>query len=98
MAQANENKRASYLASWRDEIDSGALYRALSEVEDNAELGRVYARLAEIEEHASFWEGKLKEAGGEVPPRSVGWRSSVLAMLARRFGPQLVVPTIERLS
>ena len=38
------------------------------------------------EEHAAFWEEKLKEAGLKVPPRQVGWRSRMLAMLARRFG------------
>jgi hypothetical protein len=72
LAQTNEDKRSSYLASWQDEIESAALYRALSEAENNPGLVRVYARLAEVEEeHATFWEEKLKKAGQEVPP--AGW-------------------------
>jgi VIT1/CCC1 family predicted Fe2+/Mn2+ transporter len=95
LAQTNGDKRLSYLEGWQDEIESAALYRALSEAENNPELSRVYARLAEVEEeHATFWEKRLKEAGHEVPPRRMGWRSRTLAMLARRFGPQLVVPTV----
>lgn len=99
LVQKSEATTNSYLASWQDEIDSAALYRALSETEENPELSRVYARLAEVEEeHATFWEEKLREAGQEIPPRRVGWRSRTLAMLARRFGPQLVVPTISSLE
>lgn len=97
--QKSEATTNSYLASWQDEIDSAALYRALSETEENPELSRVYARLAEVEEeHATFWEEMLREAGQEIPPRRVGWRSRTLAMLARRFGPQLVAPTISSLE
>jgi hypothetical protein len=97
--EKSEAMTNSYLASWQDEIDSAALYRALSETEENPELSRVYTRLAEVEEeHATFWEEKLREAGQEILPRRVGWRSRTLAMLARRFGPQLVVPTISSLE
>jgi VIT1/CCC1 family predicted Fe2+/Mn2+ transporter len=99
LTQSNEDKRSSYLASWQDEVDSAALYRALSEAEDNPELSRVYARLADVEEeHAVFWEERLKEAGREVPPRTVGWRSRTLAMLARRFGTQFVIPTVSSME
>jgi vacuolar iron transporter family protein len=88
--EKSEDRATAYLTSRQDEIDSAALYRLLSEVEDNPEVGRVYARLAEVEEeHAAFWEGRLKAAGQRVPPRGVGWRSRTLAVLARRFGPQL---------
>jgi VIT1/CCC1 family predicted Fe2+/Mn2+ transporter len=97
--EKSEDGLTAYLTSWQDEIDSAALYRALSEAEENPELAQVYARLAEVEEeHAAFWEEKLREAGQEVPPRRVGWRSRTLAMLARRFGPQLVVPTISSME
>jgi VIT1/CCC1 family predicted Fe2+/Mn2+ transporter len=97
--EKSEDGLTAYLTSRQDEIDSAALYRALSEAEENPELAQVYARLAEVEEeHAAFWEEKLREAGQEVPPRRVGWRSRTLAMLARRFGPQLVVPTISSME
>lgn len=97
--EKSEDGLTAYLTSRQDEIDSAALYRVLSEAEENPELAQVYARLAEVEkEHAAFWEEKLREAGQEVPPRRVGWRSRTLAMLARRFGPQLVVPTISSME
>jgi VIT1/CCC1 family predicted Fe2+/Mn2+ transporter len=99
LAQTNEEKTSTYLASWQDEVDSAALYRALSEAENNPGLVQVYARLAEVEEeHAAFWEEKLKEAGLAVLPRKVGWRSRTLAMLARRFGPQFVIPTVSSME
>jgi VIT1/CCC1 family predicted Fe2+/Mn2+ transporter len=70
--EKGEARTAAYRANLQDEIDSAALYRELSEAEENPELGRVYARLAEVEkEHAAFWEEKLREAGQEVPPRRV---------------------------
>jgi rubrerythrin len=60
--EKGEARTAAYRANLQDEIDSAALYRALSEVEDNPELARVYGRLAAVEEeHASFWEEKLRE-------------------------------------
>lgn len=97
--EESEARRSSYLANLRDEVDSAALYRTLSEVEESPELGRVYARLAEVEEeHAAFWEEKLRDTGEEVPPRRVGWRSRTLAVLARRFGPQFVVPTVSSME
>jgi VIT1/CCC1 family predicted Fe2+/Mn2+ transporter len=99
LAQTDEDKRAAYLANWQDEIDSAALYRALCEAEDDPGLARVYARLAEVEEeHATFFEERLRQIGVEVPPRKVGWRTRTLAMLARRFGPQLVIPTVNSME
>ena len=50
LVEKSEAMTNSYLASWKDEIDSAALYRALSETEENPELSRVYARLADVEE------------------------------------------------
>jgi hypothetical protein len=53
-----------YLANWRDEIDSAALYRALADLESDPRLADVYRRLAAAEErHAGFWEEKLRAAG-----------------------------------
>ena len=85
-----------YRANWQDEVDSAALYRVLAEVEEEQDLAEVYRRLAEAEEkHADFWEKKLEEAGEPVAGRRVGWRTHVLGWLARRFGSQFVLPTIN---
>lgn len=84
-----------YRSNWQDEVDSAALYRTLAEVERQEQLADVYSRLADTEErHAAFWEKKMEEAGEQVPERHVGWRTRALGWLARRFGPQLVLPTI----
>jgi vacuolar iron transporter family protein len=97
--EKSEARTATYRVNRKDELDSAALYRALSEAEESPELAQVYTRLAEVEEeHAAFWEERLRQAGQEVPPHRVGWRSRTLAILARRFGPQLVVPTISSME
>ena len=52
---AAETRR--YLANWRDEIDSQALYGALADLESEPRLAEVYRRLAATEgRHAAFWK------------------------------------------
>ena len=95
--ESSDRKR--YLVNWRDEIDSAALYRALAELESDPRLADVYRRLAAAEErHAGFWEGKLRAAGARVPERRPGWRARLLIAFARRFGTQLVLPTLNDLE
>src|SRR2546425_2686852 len=84
-----------YLENWRDEIDCAAAYRARWAAEADPRLGKVYAILAAMEEaHIAFWEDRLRKAGASVPRRRPSWRSRVLGGIARRFGPELVLPTI----
>ena len=88
-----------YRVNWQDEIDSAALYRALADVEDSTQVAEVYRRLAAAEErHAGFWEERMRAAGHEPPARKVGWRTRLLAAIARRFGTQLVLPTLDALE
>ena len=62
-------------------------------------MAEVYRRLAATEErHAGFWEEKLRAAGGTVPARRPGWRPRLLIAVARRFGTQLVLPTLGDLE
>jgi VIT1/CCC1 family predicted Fe2+/Mn2+ transporter len=90
---------ARYRANWQDEVDSIALYNVVAEVEPQPQLAEVYRKLAAVEErHAQFWEERLKAAGQPIPARRPGWRSRVLAKLARRFGPRFVLPTIAGLE
>jgi VIT1/CCC1 family predicted Fe2+/Mn2+ transporter len=87
------------LANWQDEIDSAALYRALGELESDERVAEVYRRLAATEErHAAFWEERLRAGGLPVPPRRPGWRTRLLIAVARRFGTQLVLPTLNDLE
>jgi vacuolar iron transporter family protein len=88
-----------YRASWQDEIESAALYTAIAQVEAQPQLAELYRRLAAVEQqHAQFWEARLRAAGQPVPPPRLGWRTRTLIWLARRFGPQLVLPTITTLE
>lgn len=84
-----------YRANLQHEIDSAALYKALAEVEGQPELAVVYRQLAETEEtHARYWEEKLRQAGLPVPAWRPSWQARLLGWLARRFGPQFVLPTL----
>lgn len=97
MTESGDVRR--YRANLQGEIDGAALYRALADAEAQPQLAEVYRRLAGVEErHAAAWEERLRAAGGGVPPRRAGWRTRALAWLARRFGPQVVLPTVASLE
>ncbi len=86
---------ARYRENRQDEINSAALYRTLAALEPQQQLSQIYERLATVEErHARFWERHLRAAGESVPPPQPSWRARVLIWLARRLGPQWVLPTI----
>src|SRR6266536_3127061 len=92
---SDRDETARYLENWQDEVDSAAEYRAMATAEADPRLAKVYANLAAMEEaHIAFWEDRLRKAGASVPRRRPSWRSRVLAGIARRFGPELVLPTI----
>jgi hypothetical protein len=93
---ADEERVTRYRANLVDERNSAYLYRILADVEPDERLSRVYQRLAETEEkHLRFWEERLREAGEVMSERQVGWRTRMLGWLAKRFGPQVVLPTID---
>jgi VIT1/CCC1 family predicted Fe2+/Mn2+ transporter len=84
-----------YLENWQDEVDSASEYRAMAASEPDPRLAKVYANLASMEEgHIGFWEDRLRRVGATVPPRRASWRSRVLAAVARRLGPDMVLATI----
>ncbi len=84
-----------YLANRQKEIDGAALYLALSESEKQPQMSEVYRKLSAAEEkHATAWEKKLEELKYPTPPRRISWRTWVMIRLARRFGPQFLLPTI----
>jgi VIT1/CCC1 family predicted Fe2+/Mn2+ transporter len=79
----------------QDELDSAALYDTLASVESDERIAEVYRRLALVERgHADHWIRKLTESGESIRRHRIGWRTHVLAWIARRFGPSLVVPVI----
>src|SRR6202049_5084338 len=93
MANAGDVDR--FLENWQDEVDSAAEYRAMAASESDPHIAKVYANLAKMEEtHIAFWEERLRAVGAKVPARRPSWRSRVLALIARRFGPDAVLSTI----
>jgi vacuolar iron transporter family protein len=88
-----------YRANLQGEVDSAALYRALSDAERDLQLKEIYGKLAAAEEgHAEFWSKQLDRIGARVRGLLPGWRTRALVWLARRFGPQFVLPTVSRLE
>ncbi len=85
-----------YRANWQGEIDGAELYRRLADAESQPQLADVYRRLADAElKHSRVWEERLRQSGAAVPKPRAGWRTRALGWLAGRFGPQLVLPTIN---
>ena len=91
--------QSRYTANLQGEIDSAALYRAMSKAEKNPQRAEVYERLAAVEDaHAEFWRRRLGEIGLNAPRLKPGLRTRALRWLARRFGPAFVLPTINSLE
>jgi VIT1/CCC1 family predicted Fe2+/Mn2+ transporter len=88
-----------YRNNLQGEVDGASLYRALAEAEKDPNLSEVYRRLSAVEDaHAEFWRKQLGRIGSHVGQVRPGWRSRALAWLARRLGPQFVLPTITSLE
>src|SRR5438045_8312817 len=96
---ADQDAAARYRANLQGEVDGAALYRALADAETDPRLKEVYGRLAAVEEgHAEFWRKQLDRIGARAGRLGLGWRTRALAWLARRFGPQFVLPTVNTLE
>jgi VIT1/CCC1 family predicted Fe2+/Mn2+ transporter len=93
MADPNASRYRRY---WRDEVDSAYIYRALAALEDSEALAGIYARLAETEErHAEVWRSRLRADGAESAAPSPSRRARILVWLAKRLGPEYVLPTLS---
>jgi hypothetical protein len=92
----DQDAASRYRTNLQGEVDGASLYRALAETEKDPHLSEVYRRLSAVEEaHAEFWRKQLGRLGARVGRPQPGWRIRMLAWLARRFGPQFVLPTIS---
>ena len=100
MAQDTRDKdTARYKANLQGEIDSASLYRALAEAEPDSRTSGIFKKLADVEDaHAEIWQENLKRIGSQNPALKPGWRTRALAWLARRFGPDFVLPTVNVLE
>ncbi len=96
---ADPSSATRYRANLQGEVDSAGLYRALSEAESDPKVSEVYRRLSAVEEaHAEFWRGQLQKIGATAGSLRPDWRARALVWLARRFGPQFVLPTLSTLE
>jgi hypothetical protein len=88
-----------YRAHRRRELDSAALYRILAEVESQPQLVEVYRRLAAVEDkHAEFWGDRLRALGAPVSLPRLSWKGRLRCLLAKLFGPQMVLPMLADLE
>jgi vacuolar iron transporter family protein len=93
--------RTDSVKRWRDmlasERDAAALYTRLADAE-TGEREEIFRELASIElQHAAHWEGKLRDAGADVPaPRGPSLRTRLLGQAAHRLSVKTVLPLIER--
>ena len=93
------NNIDTYLQNFTDESGSAAIYQALSEVEKDARLAEVYRRIAETERtHAAHWAEKIQETGQPRPEFHLTWRQRTLIWLAHRFGPAMVLPSMQNME
>jgi VIT1/CCC1 family predicted Fe2+/Mn2+ transporter len=84
-----------YRANLQSEVDGAAQYRAMAEGESRGNVADLYRKLAAIEEkHATFWEDRLRASGHPAGPRRPSWRARTLSWVARRFGAQMILPTV----
>jgi VIT1/CCC1 family predicted Fe2+/Mn2+ transporter len=92
---SNTDDVGRYLQNRQKEIDGAALYSALAETEKQPQMAEVYRKLAASEEkHAATWDKKLEGLKVPIPPRKTTWRTNTMIWLAKRLGPQFVLPTI----
>lgn len=84
-----------YISNLNDERNAAAVYRKLSEIEDDPKLSGIYARLADTEQgHADAWAHKITDAGGALPRFRPSWRARALMWMAQRMGPESVLPSL----
>ena len=92
---SNRKDIERYFANRQKEIDGAALYLALAESEKQPQMSELYKRLSASEEkHAAAWEKKLESLKVAIPARKSSQRTRILIWLAKRFGPQFILPTI----
>ena len=83
-----------YRSNLQGEVDGAFLYRRLAGLEPDESLAGLYRRLADTEDrHAELWRRRLDDRG-EAAVSGPSRRARLLAWLAGRFGPGLLVQVL----
>jgi VIT1/CCC1 family predicted Fe2+/Mn2+ transporter len=90
---------ARYRGFLQDEVDGAYYYETLASVEADPQLSGIYARMATMERrHLEVWRRELAAAGVPAPRERPSRRARVLMWLARRFGPDTVLPVLKAME
>ena len=80
---------------YRDEQDAAFLYRALAEMERDDTRRNLFARMATVEDrHVDRWAELFAQHHQAVPTHHPSRRARLLAWVARRAGPSVVLPLV----
>jgi VIT1/CCC1 family predicted Fe2+/Mn2+ transporter len=84
----------SLVRNLQAEIDASHLYRLLGELEQNPDIRSVFFSLSTVEgKHAEAFKEKMRNDGRDIILKP-SCRARILGWMARRFGPQLVIPLL----
>jgi VIT1/CCC1 family predicted Fe2+/Mn2+ transporter/rubrerythrin len=85
----------TWLHHFEDEADAAFLYRELAQAERDPGRAHLYRQLAGVEDrHVALWRKLLEEHGHRVPEPKPSRGARFRAWVARRFGPQLLLPML----
>src|SRR5512140_1844509 len=89
----------TYIKNFADESGSAAIYQVLGDVEKDERLAEVFHRMAATERaHVDHWVALMKEAGAPEPVFKPSWRIRTLLWMARRFGPNMMLPSMQNME
>lgn len=89
-------KKDPIVISYIGERDSALLYQTLSEVEKDPRLADVYKRISATEmAHAESWKAQADARGIQLQEYKPTGRTRTLIWLAHRFGPSIILPSIQ---
>lgn len=84
-----------YYNNLQKEIDSAAIYQAMSERESNPHIAEIYKKLSTQElKHAEFWKRKISEITKKPVITKVSFRGRIMRYLVKKMGPQSIISTL----
>lgn len=97
MAKRSEKQR--YYEFYLDEMNSATIYEALAHMVKDERITEVYRRMAEIEKkHARKWANLYSEDGLQLPPFKPALRTRIMIWLAKRIGPEAILPGLQAME